>query len=74
MKISVQWLREWVDVGDDVAALSHALTMAGLEIEGNHPAAPAMSGVVVAEVLSVERHSDAEKLNICRVNCPVAWK
>ncbi len=68
MKISVQWLREWVDVGDDVAALSHGLTMAGLEIEGNHPAAPPMSGIVVAEVLSVERHPDAEKLNVCRVN------
>jgi len=68
MKISVHWLREWVDVGDDVAALSHALTMAGLEIEGNEAAAPAMPGVVVAEVLSVERHPDAEKLNVCRVN------
>jgi len=68
MKISVQWLREWVDVGDDVAALSHALTMAGLEVEGNHPAAPSMFGIVVAEVVSVERHSDAEKLNVCRVN------
>lgn len=33
MKVSLQWLREWVDTGDDVPALSHALTMAGLEIE-----------------------------------------
>jgi phenylalanyl-tRNA synthetase beta chain len=68
MKVSVQWLREWVDVGDDVNALAHALTMAGLEVEGIHTAAPEMSGVVVAEVLSVERHPDAEKLNVCRVS------
>lgn len=68
MKISVQWLREWVDVGNDVQALSHALTMAGLEIEGNQPAAPALSGVIVAEVLSIQRHPDAEKLNVCSVN------
>jgi phenylalanyl-tRNA synthetase beta chain len=68
MRISVQWLRERVDTGEDIAALAHALTMAGLEIEANEPAAPALTGVVVAEVLSVERHPDAEKLNVCRVN------
>jgi phenylalanyl-tRNA synthetase beta chain len=68
MKFGVQWLREWVDVGADVDALSHALTMAGLEIEGNHPASPPLVGIVVAEVLSIERHPDAEKLNVCQVN------
>jgi len=68
MRISVQWLREWVDTGEDIAALSHALTMAGLEIESNEAAAPAMNGVIVAEVVSLERHPDAEKLNVCRVN------
>ncbi len=68
MKISVQWLKEWVDVGHDVDALAHSLTMAGLEIEGNTPAAAPMSGIVVAEIISVERHPDAEKLNVCRVN------
>ncbi len=68
MKISLQWLSEWVDVGRDVPALSHALTMAGLEIEGQSAAAPPMSGIVVAEVISTTRHPDAEKLSVCRVN------
>jgi phenylalanyl-tRNA synthetase beta chain len=68
MKISLQWLSEWVDVGSDVGALSHALTMAGLEIEGQSRAAPPMSGIVVAEVLSTAKHPDAEKLSVCRVN------
>ena len=67
MKISLNWLGEWVDVGSDVPALAHALTMAGLEVEGIEPAAPALSGVVVGEVLSVEKHPNAEKLSICRV-------
>ena len=30
MKISLNWLRDWVDTGTDVPALAHALTMAGL--------------------------------------------
>jgi phenylalanyl-tRNA synthetase beta chain len=67
MKISLHWLREWVETGDDVPALSHALTMAGLEIEGVHRAGPDLKGVVVGEVLSVQKHPDAEKLNVCRV-------
>lgn len=67
MKISLQWLRDWVDIDGDINAVSHALTMAGLEIEGIHAAAPAMSGIVVAEVTSIERHPDAEKLAVCRV-------
>ncbi len=68
MKISLQWLGDWVDTGDDVPALSHALTMAGLEIEGVHRAGPDLKGVVVGEVLSVQKHPDAEKLNVCRVS------
>ncbi len=68
MKISLQWLSEWVDVSSDVKSLAHALTMAGLEIEGVLSAAPAMSGIVVAEVLETNKHPDAEKLSVCRVN------
>jgi len=68
MKISLEWLRDWVDPGTDVPALAHALTMAGLEIEGVHRVSPQLSGVIVGEVLSVEKHPDAEKLNVCRVS------
>ena len=67
MKVSLQWLREWVDAGTDVPQLAHALTMAGLEIEAIEPAGPELSGVVVGEVLAVSKHPDAEKLNVCRV-------
>jgi phenylalanyl-tRNA synthetase beta chain len=67
MKISLQWLSEWVEVDSDIKALSHALTMAGLEIEGVSRAAPEMSGIVVAEVLATSKHPDAEKLSLCRV-------
>ncbi len=68
MKISLNWLRDWVDTGDDVPALAHALTMAGLEIEGVAAAGPNLPGVVVGEVTSVTKHPDAEKLNVCVVS------
>ncbi len=67
MRVSLGWLRDWVDMGSDVAALAHALTMAGLEIEGVERAGPALSGIIVGEVREVTKHPNAEKLNVCRV-------
>ena len=67
MKISLQWLGEWVDTGRDVRGLAHALTMVGLEVEAIQPAAPPLANVVVGEVRSITKHPDAEKLNVCRV-------
>ena len=67
MKVSLNWLREWVDLNSDAAQLAHELTMAGLEIEGVERAGPPLPNVVVAEVRSVEKHPDAERLKVCRV-------
>lgn len=67
MRVSLGWLRDWVETGDDVPGLAHALTMAGLEIEGVERAGPELSGVIVGEVRSVTKHPDAEKLNVCSV-------
>jgi phenylalanyl-tRNA synthetase beta chain len=68
VRISLHWLREWVDAGVDIAALAHQLTMAGLEVEGIESLSKPMSGIVVGEVISVEKHPDAEKLSVCQVN------
>ncbi|MEN8214289.1 MAG: phenylalanine--tRNA ligase subunit beta [Pseudomonadota bacterium] len=68
MRFSESWLREWVDpdVGTDV--LSHRLSMAGLEVESVEQAAPPFSGVVVGNVISVDSHPDADKLNVTQVD------
>lgn len=68
MKFSEKWLREFVDPAIDTQALSHLLTMAGLEVEELDPVAAAFHGVVVAEVLSVAPHPDADRLRVCSVN------
>ena len=44
------------------------LTMAGLEVDGVSPVAYSFNGIVVGEVLSVERHSNADKLKVCKVS------
>ncbi|MCL2345787.1 MAG: phenylalanine--tRNA ligase subunit beta [Desulfobulbus sp.] len=68
MKFSESWLRTLVDPDLTSEALSHALTMAGLEVEELKPVAPAFDQVVVAQVLEVARHPDADRLNVCRVD------
>ena len=51
MRISLAWLKEWVDAGADTATLAARLTMSGLEVESVEPAAGNFTGVVVGEVL-----------------------
>ncbi len=54
MKISEQWLRDWVNPDIDTQQLAEQLTMAGLEVEEISSASPGFSGVVVARVDAVE--------------------
>ena len=68
MQFSEAWLREWVNPQASTEELADALSMAGLEVDGVSPAAPAFSGVVVGEVLDCQPHPDADKLSVCRVN------
>ncbi len=68
MKFSESWLRSLVDPKLTSAELSHLLTMAGLEVEELAPVAPAFNNVVVAQVLEVVKHPDADRLNVCQVD------
>lgn len=68
MLIPESWLRTLVDPPLSTDELSHLLTMSGLEVESCTPVAPAFGGVVVGEVLAVEKHPNADKLSLCSVN------
>jgi phenylalanyl-tRNA synthetase beta chain len=68
MKVPYSWLADWVDIPWAAAELGSRLTLAGFELDGLEPAAPAFSGVIVAEILSAERHPQADKLQVCRVS------
>jgi phenylalanyl-tRNA synthetase beta chain len=68
MKLSEQWLREWADPDVDTQGLAEQLTMAGLEVDGIEPCAPALDGVVVGHVLDKRPHPDADRLSLCLVD------
>lgn len=68
MQFSESWLRTMVDPNMTSDELAHLLTMSGLEVEEVEPVAPPFSNVVVAEVLEVAKHPNADRLNVCQVN------
>jgi phenylalanyl-tRNA synthetase beta chain len=68
MQFSYNWLKTQADPNLSADEFAHLLTMSGLEVEEADKAAPEFSGVVVAEVKSVEKHPDADRLNITQVD------
>lgn len=68
MKFSENWLRELVEIRADRAQLTHALTMAGLEVEELTALGEGLDGVVVAEIVAAEKHPEADRLQVCRVD------
>jgi phenylalanyl-tRNA synthetase beta chain len=68
MKIAESWLREWVDPDLDTEALAERLTMAGHEVDGIEFEGQGLDGVVVAEVVAVNKHPDADRLSVCKVD------
>src|SRR5207302_5849316 len=68
MKVSVNWLREFVELPPTVEALCELLTMAGVEVEGVETRGAAFDKVVVAQILESAQHPNADRLSVCKVD------
>jgi phenylalanyl-tRNA synthetase beta chain len=68
MNVPESWLRSFCNPPISGQELADRLTMAGIEVEAYGPYGPRFSGVVVGEILSVEKHPGADKLTVCTVN------
>src|SRR4249919_2455472 len=68
MKFPESWLREHVAIDASSAELAARLTAIGLEVEESAPIGGKLEGVVVAHIVSCERHPDADKLQVCQVD------
>jgi phenylalanyl-tRNA synthetase beta chain len=67
VKISFEWLQEFVSPLPAPDELARRLTRAGLEVEGLERPAEALTGVVVARIVAAAPHPDAEKLTVTQV-------
>jgi phenylalanyl-tRNA synthetase beta chain len=68
MKISLNWLKKYIDFDFSVKEISERLTMVGLEVEKIDIIKPQFHGVVVGEIIKTNRHPNADKLTLCDVN------
>jgi phenylalanyl-tRNA synthetase beta chain len=68
MQFSENWLRTMVNPTMTSDALSHLLTMSGLEVEEVEPVAPPFTNVVIGKVLEIAKHPNADRLNVCQVD------
>jgi phenylalanyl-tRNA synthetase beta chain len=69
MRVPLEWLAEYVDPGSDARELGERLTMTGTKMEAvHHHGVAALEHFVVGKVLEAERHPDADRLTVCRVD------
>ncbi len=68
MKISLNWIRDYVTFDLSSQDIADRLTMVGLEVEEIHALAPPFSGVVVGKILKIQKHPHADKLVVCEVD------
>lgn len=68
MKLSLNWLREYLPVLDRSAEeIAEALTFTGVEVEGVQVHGAGIEKVVVAQIESFEQHPNADRLSVCQV-------
>src|SRR5690606_19708315 len=68
MKVSYQWLRNYIDLDRTTTEIEEALTLIGFEVEEVvETGLPELDHVVVGEVLSREPHPNADRLSVCQV-------
>jgi phenylalanyl-tRNA synthetase beta chain len=67
MKISLNWLKQYVDFNWSPEELGERLTMLGVEVEGVVKKTGEFEGVVVAQILASDKHPNADKLSVCKV-------
>ncbi|MCC6797480.1 MAG: phenylalanine--tRNA ligase subunit beta [Candidatus Hydrogenedentes bacterium] len=68
MKVSLNWLKEFVDIDLGVDELAHRLTMLGLEIESVERPGAEITKVVIGKILDIKPHPDADKLVVCQTD------
>ncbi len=68
MKFTLSWLKDHLDTDADLETISDTLTAIGLEVEEVVDPRVALEPFVVAEIVSAEKHPDADRLKLCQVS------
>ncbi len=68
MKLSLNWLRDYIEADMPPSELAHLLTMAGLEVDGMEQTGKGLDDIVAAQVMEVVPHPESDRLWVCQVD------
>jgi phenylalanyl-tRNA synthetase beta chain len=68
MRISLNWLKEYIDIEHSPEDLAHLLTMTGLEVEGVESVGQSLDDIIVAKIITIVKHPNADRLTNCLVD------
>ena len=68
MKVSLKWLRDYVDINQDVNTFADMMTMSGTKAESVEFPGEEIENVVTGKIISIEGHPDAEKLVVTQID------
>lgn len=68
MDLSLRWLADYVETGVTPKQFCDAMTMSGSKVECYNEEADYISNVVVGKIIKIEKHPDADKLQICQID------
>ena len=68
MKFTLSWLKEYLSTPAPASEIAEALTRIGIEVESFTTPDPALEDFIVAHVIAMERHPQADRLNVCQVD------
>lgn len=68
MEVSLNWLKDYVNIPENIKEFSEAMTMSGTKVEGYKIVGEDIQNVVVGKIMSTEPHPDSDHLIICQIN------
>ena len=74
MEVSLNWLKDYVNIPEDIKTFCDAMTMTGTKVEGYKVLGSDIERVVVGKIMSTEPHPDSDHLIICQVDVGAAEK
>ena len=68
MLLPVKWLKDYIETDKDARILADGLTLSGSHVESIIALNKGVENVVVGKIIDIEKHPDADKLSICKVD------
>jgi phenylalanyl-tRNA synthetase beta chain len=67
LKLSIEWLKDYIEIPDGIQKLSDDFTMSGSEVEAIEKPFENLKNLVTAKIVEIDRHPNADNLNVCKI-------